>query len=115
MIAEISGAIDELSNLKTLGQLQKENRRAQESNKALEKESREQEARIEQAQLRMKHIEADEKERCQKTASILKDFTEKSGNGPFFESLLAILTNFQGYNKFNSEKLFFLLSFTYYF
>lgn len=79
-------------------QLKKESLRAQDSSKDLEKRVKQQEERLEQAQLRMQSIEAEEKEKCKKTAAILKDFEAKSGNSPFFESLLAILTNFQGKN-----------------
>lgn len=44
----------------------------------------------------MKKIEKDEKDRCKKTAELLKAFEEESGNGPFFDSLQHILLNFQG-------------------
>ena len=92
----IKKAIDELSNLRSLNQLAKESDKAKEMSKNIEKRAKVQEYRLEQANLKMKKIEADDKERCRKTASILKEFEEQSGNGPFFESLLNILLNFQG-------------------
>lgn len=97
LITEISQAIDELSNMKTLHQLQQENLRVQETSKDLELRAKKQEERLEQAKLRLQKIEEDEREKCKKTTAILKDFQKKSGNGPFFESLLDILLNFQGF------------------
>ena len=67
--------------------------------KELENRAKQQEQRLEQSQLRMQSIEAEEREKCKKTAALLKEFEDNSGNGPFFESLLAILTNFQGIIK----------------
>ena len=62
----------------------------------MEKKSKVQEYRLEQAQQRMKQIEDEDKERCRKTAAILKEFEKQTGNGPFFQSLLDILINYQG-------------------
>ena len=62
----------------------------------MEQRAQTQKYRLEQAEIRMKNIEEEEKARCRKTAEILKEFERKSCNGPFFESLLDILTNFQG-------------------
>lgn len=96
LINEITQAIDELSNLKTLDQLQKDNLRVKEIAKELEKKAKLQEERLEQAKLRMDAIEAEEKEKCKKTAAILKELETSSCKAPFFEALLEILTNFQG-------------------
>lgn len=76
--------------------MEKETERAKKSSIDLEKKAKVQENRLEQARLRMDKIEAEDKERCQKTAAILKEFEKNSCNGPFFKSLLEILTNFQG-------------------
>ena len=92
-------AIDDLSNLKTLRQLEKETIRAKELSEEMEKKAKIHESRVEQAQQRMKKIEDEDKERCLKTASLLKDFEKNSCKGPFFESLLSILVNFQGKKK----------------
>lgn len=96
LVAEIKEAIDELSNLKSFDQLQMEANRAKERSLEVEKKTKVNAYRMEQAECRMRKIEEDEKDRCRKTAEILKDFERKSCNGPFFQSLLAILTNFQG-------------------
>lgn len=96
LMAEITDAINELSNVKTLRQLAKENAKAQERSLELEKKAQVQEYRLEQASIKMKKIEEDDKDWCKKTAALLKEFEKKSGNGPFFESLLHILSNFQG-------------------
>lgn len=93
---EISQSIDELSNLKTLGQLKKDNVRVQENNKDLEKKAKAHEERLRQAQLRMQSIEAEEKDRCKKTAIIFKELETNSGQGPFFDSLMDVLNNFLG-------------------
>ena len=89
-------AIDELSNLKTLRQLEKERLRVQESAKELEERAKVQEYRLEQAKLRMQKIVDEDRERCKKTAALLKEFEQNSCKGPFFDSLLDILLNFQG-------------------
>lgn len=96
IVNEITNAIDELSNLKSLRQLAKENEKAKESSLDLQKRAEVQEYRLQQANKKMRKIEADEKDRCRKTAELLKEFEEESGNGPFFESLLNVLLNFQG-------------------
>lgn len=96
LVHDIKQAINELSNLKSLDQLQKEAARAKERSFEIEQRTKVNEYRLEQAKSRMQKIEEEEKERCRKTADILKDFERKSCNGPFFQSLLAILTNFQG-------------------
>ena len=64
LVSDITQAIDELSNLKTLKQLEQETLRAKETSLELEKKAKVQEYRLEQAQLRMKKIEDEEKERC---------------------------------------------------
>ena len=96
MVNEIKQIIDEMSNLKSLRQLELETARAKEASVELEKKSKLHQYRVEQAEARMQKIEEEEKERCRKTAEILKKFQANSCNGPFFESLLDILTNFQG-------------------
>lgn len=103
-------AIDEISNLKSMRQLQKEKIRAQQNADELEKRAKIQEYRIEQANLRMKKIEEEEKERCKQTADLLRELKESSNScsGPFFEKLLGILTNFQGillYIHYPTKKL----------
>ena len=77
-------------------QIAKEAARVKASSNELKKKAQVQEYRLEEATIRMRKIEADDKERCRKTAALLKDFEEKSGNGPFFESLLNLLINYQG-------------------
>ena len=94
LLNEISQAIDDLSNLKTLHQLRKETLMAQESSKEMEKRAKEQEYRLEQANLRMQAIEAEEKEKCRKTAALMKEFEANCGSSPFFQSLQDILNNF---------------------
>ena len=95
-MTEITQAIDELSNLKTLRQLEKESGRAKEYAQELLDRTNIQEQRFEQAKLRMEKIEEEEKDRCRKTAELLKEFESHCASGPFFESLLGILSNFQG-------------------
>lgn len=102
LVNEICQAIDELSNLKTLGQLKKDNVKIHETTKDLERKAKKQEDRLQQAQLRIQAIEAEEKERCKKTAAILKEFETQSCKGPFFDALLDVLNNFQG--KFKKKK-----------
>ena len=77
-------------------QLEKENIRVKEHALELEKRTERQKYRLEQANQRMKKIEEEEEERCRKTAALLKEFEKNSANGPFFQSLLEILGNFQG-------------------
>ena len=96
LLADIKLAIDELSNLKSLSQLKKEHERAKKANHELEQRTKVQTYRLEQATMRMKKIEEEERERCKKTAELLKKFQQNSCNGPFFDSLLDLLTNFQG-------------------
>lgn len=100
MITEITQAIDQLSNLKTLHQLEKETQRANDSAKELKQRTQIHEYRLQQATEKMKKIEDDERERCKKTSDLLKEFEKNSANGPFFNSLLDILTNFQGIYDF---------------
>ena len=83
--------------MKTLHQLEKESLRVQESSKELEMRANQQEERLKEAKLRMQKIEDEEREKCKKTSAILKEFQKKTGNGPFFETLLDILLNFQGF------------------
>ena len=89
--------------MRTLKQLEEETVRAKQKSLELEKRAKVEEYRLEQAKQRMEKIEEEEKERCHQTAEILKEFESKSGNSPFFESLLKILGNFQG--------IFFLFNF----
>lgn len=77
-------------------QLEKERLRAQQASMEREEKLKVHTYRLEEAQKRMAKIEEEEKERCSKTAEILKMFEQSSANGPFFNSLLEILTNFQG-------------------
>ena len=111
MVEEITQAIDELSNLKTLKQLEKETLRAREASKHLEEKAEAEELRLEEAKIRMDRIVEDEKEHFNRTAEILRNFEKQSGNGPFFKSLLDILVNFQGKDNhsINSMKTSFLL------
>lgn len=95
-MTEITNAIDELSDLKSLRQLAKENAKAREANLEIKRKTEVQEYRLEQANLQMKKIEETERDRCRKTAELLKEFEQHSGNGPFFESLINLLMNFQG-------------------
>ena len=81
--------------------------RIQETNQELEKKAKQQEERLQQAQLRMQAIEAEEKERCKKTAAIFKELEANSGKSPFFDSLLDILNNFQGKWYLMAEILFY--------
>lgn len=96
LVCELHQAIDDLSNLKTLRQLEKETLRAKEVSVDLEKRAEIHEYRVKQAQQRMQQIEDEDKERCIKTAALLKEFEKNSTSGPFFESLLSILVNYQG-------------------
>lgn len=96
LLSELTQAIDELSNLRTLNQLEKETRRQKQSSIDLEKRVQVQEFRLEQATIRMEKIDEEEKMKCMKTSALLKEFEKASCNGPFFESLLNILTNYQG-------------------
>ena len=73
--------------------------RAEETAKDLEKRAKLHELRVEQANKRMQAIEAEEKERCKKTAALLKDLEKNSCQVPFFESLMEIMQNFQGTNE----------------
>lgn len=111
MVNELHQSIDDLSNLKSLRQLEIETLRAKELSVEMEKKTKVHEYRVEQAQQRMKQIEEDDQERCRKTAAILKEFEEQSGNGPFFESLLNILINYQGKKKKKSSNLQFQITF----
>ena len=70
--------------------------RANESARKLEERAKWQEYRLEQASLKMKKIEEEEREKCKKTAALMKEFEKASDKSPFFERLLEILTNFQG-------------------
>ena len=70
--------------------------KAKEASAELKKKAKIHEYRLEQAKIKMKKIESDDRDRCRKTAEILKEFEKHSGNGPFFESLLNVLLNFQG-------------------
>ena len=88
--------------------MEKERLRAQESAKELEERAKVHEYRVEQAQIRMKKIEEEERERCRKTANLLKELENNSSKGPFFESLLDILLNYQGTNLFLHYQTFFL-------
>lgn len=88
--------IDELSNMRTMQELEKEKQRAQKLSIDLEKRAKVDEYRLEQATLRMNKIEEEERAKCRKTAELLKEFEKQSGKGPFFESLLDILNNFLG-------------------
>ena len=99
MVNEIKDTIDELANLKSLRQLKIETARAKEAHLAFEQRSKDQQYRLEQAQTRMKQIEEEEREKCRLTAEIIKKFEQNSCTGPFFESLLEILNNFQGKKK----------------
>lgn len=76
--------------------MQKEAKRAKERSIEIEKQNKVNLYRVEQAEARMRKIEEDERDKCRKTAEILKEFERKSCKGPFFQSLLDILTNFQG-------------------
>lgn len=96
LVNDIKVSIDKLSNLKSLNQLEIETARAKQASLEMEKKNKVQKYRLEQAQARMRKIEEEEKERCRKTAEIFKKFQENSCNGPFFQSLIDILTNFQG-------------------
>lgn len=96
LVNDIKDAINELSDLKSLNQLKVETARAQQASYEREKRIKVEKYRVEQAEIRMKNIEEEERERCRKTAKILKEFERKSCNGPFFEKLLEILTNYQG-------------------
>lgn len=98
---DIATAIDELSNLKSLSQISKENAKARQDSLEMTKRAKIAEQRLQQASIRMKKIEKDEKDRCKKTAALLKDFENESANGPFFDSLLHILLNFQGTHFFS--------------
>lgn len=70
----------------------------------MEKRSKLHQYQVEQAQQRMQKLEEEDKERCRKTADILWEFKAKSCNGPFFDSLLEILTNYQGtFENYNSN------------
>lgn len=99
MVNEIKQFIDELANLKSLRQLEIEAARAKEASLQLEKKTKIHKYRAEQAELRMRNIEEEEKERCRKTAEIFKKFKSSSGSGPFFDNLLDILTNYQGMSQ----------------
>lgn len=96
LVNDIKHLIDELSNLKSLRQLEIETARARQASKDIEERNKVQKYQSEQARERMLKIEEEDRERCRKTAEIFKDFQKKTCNGPFFSSLLDILTNFQG-------------------
>lgn len=96
MISEINQAIDDLSNLKSISQLEKETAKATETAQELEDRAKVQEQRLEEAKLRFEKIEQEDRERCKKTAELLREFEKNSCNGPFFQSLLEILINYQG-------------------
>ena len=96
LVDEISHAIDELSNMRTLRELEKDTLRAQQHLLQIEKRNKIEEYRLDQANIWMQKIEEVEKEKCKKTAALLRDFEQKSTSGPFFESLLNILLNYQG-------------------
>ena len=81
-----------------------ETARAKEANLELEQRNKVQQYRLEQAQSRMNKIEEEEREKCRLTAEIIKKFEQNSCNGPFFESLLELLYNFQGKFKKKSYK-----------
>lgn len=97
LINDISNAIDELSNLKSMRQLAKEKMKAQELSREMEKRAKVQEYRLEQANMKMSKIEAVERDKCRKTAALMKEFEDKCGKAPFFKGLFEILLNFQGY------------------
>lgn len=93
---EIKHAIDELSNLKSMKQLEEETARVKKANQEMEQRNKDQKYRLEQATIRIQKIEEEEREKCRKTAEILKQFEQQSTSGPFFTSLLDILNNFLG-------------------
>lgn len=95
-MVEIKNTIDELSNLKSMRQLEIETARLKQASVEMEQRNKDQQNRLEQAKARMKKIEEEEKERCKQTAEILKQFEQNSCTGPFFQSLLDIMNNFQG-------------------
>ena len=82
--------------MKSIRQLEKETVKSKQSAQELEDRTRIHEQRLEEAKQRMEKLEEEDRERCRKTAEILKEFEKNSSNGPFFESLLEILTNYQG-------------------
>ena len=73
-----------------------ETARVQEANLEMEKRTKVQNYRLEQASARLKKIEEEEREKCRITAEIMKKFEQNSCSGPFFDSLLEIMNNFQG-------------------
>lgn len=95
LLTEIKQTIDEMSNLRSLRQLEIETSRVKQANLELEQRAKVQNYRLEQASSRLKKIEEEEREKCKLTAEIMKKFEQNSCSGPFFDSLREILNNFQ--------------------